>query len=299
MNNLTVNIIGAGAVGHLWTCLLTRGGLDVSLYTRSPRKPQPITVDSPTGAFACNVNYRTLDQWKEADVTLVCVKAFHLTTLCQTLADGEHHEKPIILVMNGMGLVEIVANILPNTPVFQASFIQGALLNNAHLTHTGKGDTDIGDLSGMYEHNPIKPIITCLNSAIPNVSWRTEHQQTMLLKLFTNAVINPVTALKGIKNGEMIIDGELDSLAQALLQELSPLMHELLPSLSFQAIQQKIIAVAQGTANNRSSMLRDVELGRQTEIDFINGYLITLAKERSIDMREHCKIVAAIHTLNS
>ena len=45
-------------------------------------------------------------------------------------------------------------------------------------------------------------------------------------------------------------------------------------------------------------MLQDVELGRKTEIDFINGYLIKLAQERSIELSEHCRIVSAIHKLN-
>ncbi|MFT5420947.1 MAG: ketopantoate reductase [Candidatus Endobugula sp.] len=57
-------------------------------------------------------------------------------------------------------------------------------------------------------------------------------------------------------------------------------MNELLLSYSYQAVEQQIVSVAHGTANNRSPMLRDVELGRKTAIDFINRYLITLAEAR-------------------
>ena len=317
MTQLTVNIIGAGAVGHLWACFLKRSGCHVSLYVHSPRESQRININSPTGNFSCDIDYLTLNQWKKADVTLICVKAFQLRELCKTLS--QYKNNPTILMMNGMGLVEIASNALPNTPIFQASLVQGALLdntlsstpnnttNNTTLTHTGNGTTYIGSLStserkyNVEKNNcdKVQSIITHLNNALPKVVWKNEHQQIMLLKLCINAVINPVTALKKIKNGEIIIKSKLDSLAQKLLQELSPLIEELLPSYSLQEVQQKIIAVAKSTANNRSSMLRDVELGRKTEIDFINGYLIRLAQERSIEMNEHYKILLAIHRLST
>jgi 2-dehydropantoate 2-reductase len=304
MKSLSVNIIGAGAVGHLWACFLKRNGCEVSIYTRTPRIPQCINVHTPAGDFSCDIDYLTLEQWKEAAVTLICIKAFQLTELCQTLTQYKHSESPILLIMNGMGLVEIAAHALPNTAIFQTSFVQGALLNGATLTHTGNGTTYIGDLLGLgvnsslCESDKINSIITYLDHALPTVHWNNEHQQTMLLKLFINAVINPVTALKGIKNGEIIVDGKLDKLAQVLLQELSPLISELLPSYTYKEVQQKIINVAESTANNRSSMQRDVEQGKQTEIDFINGHIIKLAQERSIKLSEHCKIVQAIHQLS-
>jgi 2-dehydropantoate 2-reductase len=307
MKNLSVNIIGAGAVGHLWACFLKRNGCDVSIYTRTPRESQRVNVNSPTGDFSCDIDYLTLEQWKEAAVTLVCIKAFQLTELCQILAKYKASESPIILIMNGMGLVEIASRALPNTAILQASFVQGALLNGTlngiTLTHTGNGTTYIGDVLGLdvdlrlEGNNKIHSIITYLDHALPTVHWNNEHQQTMMLKLFINAIINPVTALKNINNGEIIVDGKLDKLAQALLQELSPLISELLPSYTYKEVQQKIINVAESTANNRSSMLRDVEKGKQTEIDFINGHIIKLAEERSIKLSEHCKIVQTIHQL--
>ncbi len=41
--------------------------------------------------------------------------------------------------------------------------------------------------------------------------------------------------------------------------------------------------VIAGTADNRSSMLQDVERGRRTEIDYITGYLLQVAEQHGID----------------
>ncbi|MFT5420946.1 MAG: 2-dehydropantoate 2-reductase [Candidatus Endobugula sp.] len=150
-----------------------------------------------------------------------CVKAFQLSALCQTLAQHKHNDKPIVLVMNVMGLVKIVTDILPKTRVFQASFVQGALLNQAQANHTsekhtGNGTTHIGDLLGVCEHIHIEPIMSGLNHALPVDSWYEDSQETMLLKVCINAIVNPVTGLKGIKNGGIIVNEKLDSLAQTL-----------------------------------------------------------------------------------
>jgi 2-dehydropantoate 2-reductase len=49
-------------------------------------------------------------------------------------------------------------------------------------------------------------------------------------------------------------------------------------------LHEHVINVAKATANNRSSMLQDIEAGRETEIDAISGYLCQLAEEHNIKM---------------
>lgn len=49
------------------------------------------------------------------------------------------------------------------------------------------------------------------------------------------------------------------------------------------ALRERIEQVARNTAGNTSSMRADVQRGRQTEIDFINGYVAKLGKELGIE----------------
>jgi 2-dehydropantoate 2-reductase len=138
------------------------------------------------------------------------------------------------------------------------------------------------------------------------------HHQ-LLLKLVVNAAINPITAILGVRNGELIGSSPVHRMIVALASESSRVILSYLTSLHsdgassatatanlarssnaagvskdvqamFQpsALQAQILNVCSLTAPNASSMLVDVEAGRQTEIDYINGYLVALGQRMNI-----------------
>jgi 2-dehydropantoate 2-reductase len=51
-------------------------------------------------------------------------------------------------------------------------------------------------------------------------------------------------------------------------------------SLSVPSLEEFTFHVMSDTRNNISSMLQDVKAGRQTEIQYINGYITSLGKEK-------------------
>lgn len=119
----------------------------------------------------------------------------------------------------------------------------------------------------------------------------------MYLKLIVNAIINPLTAIHDIANGQLIANDRLKPDASSLLQELTPLLTCLLPKMSTDEIASHIVQVAQNTANNSSSMRQDLKAGKQTEIDFITGYLIKQAKSHQIELSQHATILNKIKRL--
>lgn len=50
-----------------------------------------------------------------------------------------------------------------------------------------------------------------------------------------------------------------------------------------EALEAAVWDVAERTATNRSSMLRDLEEGRETEIEFINGWVMRMGRERGVE----------------
>ncbi len=295
----SVNIIGAGAIGHLWFSYLSRNNNKITLYAKDKRAPRHLDVVSKNSDVRTIVNYQTIDDWNPCDLIIICVKAYQLEELCTSLKHTLISSCPIILMMNGLGLIEIAEKYLKQSPIYHAFLTHGAYLSNDKLIHAGQGKTSLGKLSNGYGENLIKPFINMMNDSLPPVTWSNTHKQDMHIKLMINAVINPLTALAGELNGFVLTDGQLNSRAEELFNEILMLKDILGIEVPADKLKEMIETVALKTAKNRSSMLQDITNQKPTEIDFINGYLLNQAKSHEIDLPLNSKLVRQIKALEA
>jgi 2-dehydropantoate 2-reductase len=306
--NLSFNIIGAGAMGHLWASFLIKQGFQTHIYARKSKPNQSLKIISANQSFQQDFQYRTLSQWLEADIILICVKAHQLHALCLQLQPLNLADKHLVLMMNGMGLVEVVNSVLPQQKVLQASIVQGAYLSQNILKHTGSGTTLIGPIacSGTQSTRKISSenlesidrlLITPLNKALAVVKWNPSQTETLRLKLIINAIINPLTSLANQSNGMVLENEQLSSEAEQLLNELKPLLPHLFNEFDYFTIKQQVEQVALQTSQNISSMLQDIRSGKPTEIDFINGYLVALGQRHAISLPKHQQMIKQIKQL--
>ena len=142
--------------------------------------------------------------------------------------------------------------------------------------------------------------------------WRrmSDVQLAMRKKLVVNAVVNPLTAILGCRNGTLFKDeaskrmlqdicteaaaafqAQLEADTQAFLGSLAPDVERsqaplgrMPADLQADALVQEVKRVAQLTRGNISSTLSDIRKGRPTEISFLNGYLVRLGKQYGVPM---------------
>lgn len=309
MSIQTINIIGAGSIGHLWAGYLSRLPLSVKLYTRHYRGTKNIRLCSTKNEFDFNIEYQTLSHWQAADLIIICVKSTQLDSLCQQLNGVSLNNATIILMMNGLGIIEIASQYFPQQCILQASITHGAYLQrNKHdqpsvISHTGFGETLIGDWNKNISLSDISDelvnIVDILNSALPATRWNNNQRQSLYLKVIVNAIINPLTALYDVNNGAIVSNETIQQKSKQLIEELSPLIKQLLPSLNPLKILEKVETIANQTYTNISSMRQDILGKRKTEIDFINGYLLKVADSMNIDLPKHKEIVRQIKSLEN
>jgi 2-dehydropantoate 2-reductase len=112
--------------------------------------------------------------------------------------------------------------------------------------------------------------------------------QLQLEKLAVNCIVNPLTVLLDARNGSLLYNYALTRTMRLLLSEISLVIRSL-PELQYipnvqsrfdpGRLETVVVSVANKTKDNISSMLADVRAGRQTEIDYINGWIVKRGEE--------------------
>lgn len=129
------------------------------------------------------------------------------------------------------------------------------------------------------------PILVC--AAFPYLDL----VQLQLEKLAVNCIINPVTALMNLPNGSLLGNGSLAKVSRLLIAEISAVIRSLpelegIPNVRIRFSPERIetlyLGITQKTAQNSSSMREDVRNGKDTEVDYINGYIVRRGEEKGL-----------------
>ena len=89
-------------------------------------------------------------------------------------------------------------------------------------------------------------------------------------------------AILRVRNGELIKIPEIRDIMIEAVKEVVNVAKALNIKLEIEDHVRKVIEVAEARANNKSSMLQDIERKKKTEIDYINGAIVKLGKKLKI-----------------
>lgn len=272
---MQIGVIGGGSVGLLISSYLASRH-QVTIYVRNARQKEYLNLEGiwredspgkiPVQSFRSNKLY-------DEDCFIVCVKQGDIAGILPVLKTVNQHT-PVVFLQNGMGHLPLIASL--KQPVLLGVVDHGALKSgDGSVTHTGKGTIKMAAYA--YATEQFKVLVDAINQPDFPVYMEKDWFRLLAEKLMVNAVINPITALFDTKNGAIIDNRYLHRLAKGLSDEAA-LVLELDACEQWDRIQQ----VAANTAENTSSMLKDLKEKRETELEAITGYLIEVNKHHQI-----------------
>ncbi|MEP4485705.1 2-dehydropantoate 2-reductase [Marinobacter alexandrii] len=302
-------ILGAGALGSLYAAFLASAGADVTIVERSTnRQGKPnggrlaperkfsvaSSVDAINRAFSINTSQA--DNHSEIKHLLVATKSYDAVAAVSSVRHRLTRTSDVVLMSNGSGYQHQIAKAVSEPRYFYCLSTEGANWRSANaLIHAGSGKSRLGGV----DHTHPAEWFPFWERAIPGASWEDDIESALWMKLVINAAINPISALGGVQNGELTSDPALSTKVANLCAELSALTGaSAYPQLAGD-LESEVRKVIAGTASNRSSMLQDIEAGRPTEIDFINGYVSAEARRLEIPTPLNDALVGAIVELES
>lgn len=301
-----IAIVGCGALGSALGGVLASAGHQVLGVCRSREHRDSISerglllledgkeLRLPLRACA------ELPRGETYDLVLVLVKSFDTKAVAASLAERVRPETPVLTLQNGLGNAETLAahlrpeQVLAGTTTFAAQREAPGVVRL-----TGRGACEIGAWHRSAEPH-VRPTAALLSSGSLPCSVSSNVVAALWKKLAVNAVINPLTALLRVRNGELLECPELEALFAVVVEEVWRVAARYQIALPIPPeLVAEVRRVCQTTAANRSSMCRDVEEGRRTEIDAINGAVVRLGRERGLLAPVNQALAALVRAVSS
>lgn len=248
---MRVAILGMGAIGHVVARAL-EGRVDLVRVdrTRSPLVPGERPVDA----------------------AVVCVKTYGTGWAAEAAGRVLSPDGVAVTIQNGLGNYEVLSARLGVDRISVGAIYVGArLLPDGSLFATGAGRVELGRPRSGAAAARLEELASTLAEGGMSVSVVDDPWPSVWRKLSVNAAMNPTTAIFRLTNGELLDHPAARPISDELARETA----RVATAAGVPFPEDEAIAawrdVAAKLGANRSSMLQDLEAGKRTEIDAING----------------------------
>jgi 2-dehydropantoate 2-reductase len=218
---------------------------------------------------------------KTAGIALVLVKSYQTERAAREIELFLAPDGLAITLQNGLGNVDLLARTLGCDRVTQGVTALGAtMLQPGLVRFAGRGPTHLA--RSPRSSSILAELVQCMNESGLDTSLAADLDSLVWGKLAINAGINPLTALLRVPNGFLATNAQARDLMCTAAAETATVAKALNIELPYPDVSQRVVEVAQATAENRSSMLQDVLRGVQTEIDSISGAVAKYSRSSGI-----------------
>lgn len=295
-----IAIIGAGSIGCYVGGRLAVTGAHVSLIGRA-RIGQAIATNGLTVTDYLGYHQQlslgpqlsfseSTETASDADIALICVKSAATESLARELKTILKPNTIVISLQNGLGNAATLREYL-SAQICLAGMVQFNVINR------GDGQFHQGSEGGLEcEANPaMLPYIDCFDRSGLGMAQPDDFLSIQWAKLLLN-LNNPINALSGMPLKQELSERDfrrclskaqtealqLLDVANIKPAKLTPLPPTWIPKLlkvptwAFKLLANKMLAI---DPLARSSMWDDLEAGRKTEVDYINGEVVQLAAQ--------------------
>ncbi|MZR62422.1 ketopantoate reductase family protein [Alcanivorax sp. DP30] len=280
-------LLGAGNMGTLAAWYLTQAGHAVTVIKANSPSMLNKSLHFPDGrTLPLALPVRAPEQLAAPiDHLIVAVKTPYSRTALDPLNHLLHAGSHVIRLQNGLGALD---GILP-AGITPLEAVSTSAVKGQHPDHeiVAENTTWLGG------NSPQPAWFSGLQRHWPNLQWANNIHVPQWQKLVANAVINPLTALYDVPNGQILEDPDLHQQAERLCAEADATLSALDPDWPGQSLKN-VLAVAKATAGNTSSMRADRQRGANTEINAINGWIVKQAEQLGIEVPENKAMVDAL-----
>jgi len=266
----------------------------------------------------------------DCDIVLVLVKSYDTASAISTLEPLVGPDTIIVTLQNGVGAAEMIAAAYPLNPgstggsgsgspqiVQGVTYQGGTIIGPGHVYHHSTAATVFGIHRGTPTPSPENGATPAsaararlgrnelaaaetLAALWAEAGWSASVSQDIQAEVWKKVVVNGVNAIAAttqLPSRAMTESPAVRQLVEDVVLEGMAVAH----ALGYTHLDEKqavadILSVLEETPHGRTSMLQDIDAGRRTEIDVLNGAVIAAAERVGIEVplnrALHAQIVA-------
>ena len=299
---MRIYMIGAGAMGGVYGGLLMRAGYDVTLI--DPREDHirkiqndGITIEGVRGTHVIRLPAQSDHAGlAPADLAIVFTDSNSTRDAAKAAKQLLKPEGFALTLQNGIGNVEALIDELGRQRVIAGVSMNSAANPSAgRSAYTNVGMTSIGELDGR-DTPRVKQVAEMLNKAEIPTEIIPDPLNWIWGKFVLNCGVNALTAITGLRSGEIYRTPEVSALQDRVIDEIMAVVEGKNLKLPEQNPRKKIKDHCR-IRYNKPSMMQHIEQGRRTEIDSLNGALVREARALGIATPYNEAVVAIVKGL--
>lgn len=295
---MRVAVLGAGALGSVFGGFLARSGHDVSLLGRpwhlEAIDNNGLTIKGIWGEFLVpnlDLNCSPDTLGSDYELVLISVKGYQTEEMAGLAARISASKGLIISLQNGVANGEILLQKAGRERSAAGRVIFGAeICSPGEVKVTVCADSVVLGpvVEGTSEdlREKIRAAAEIINKAGIPCRFGDDVNTLLWAKAMYNCALNPLGALLGVNYGSLAADGNTCTIMNEVINEVFAVasakgIRFTWPSAA--CFQEEFYSrLIPTTAAHRASMLQDIERGKRTEIDSLNGQIVRYGEELGV-----------------
>ncbi len=294
---MRILVFGAGALGCVVGGFLKKAGHEVVLVGRQEMveaiQKEGLYISGIWGnhyipeipAFL-NISH----DWKgKFDLVILSVKSYDTEKAIQEIFPILGENTYVCSYQNGLGNIEKIAEYIGMEKTIPARVIFGSRVLKPGLVQVTviAEPTALGRFKGGPEEEIVREIAELMNKAGIPTMYVENIEGLIWAKVAYNSALNPLSALLDVPYGRLMEIEETQGIMKKVIQELYAVANKknvpmIIPTPE-EYINHLFYKLIPPTAEHYASMREDLIQGRKTEIDALNGAIVRIGRELSIE----------------
>lgn len=305
---MRVLLFGLGALGTVYSCLLKKSGHEIFGFDREPVinkiKADGVRVEGIWGKHQACLDKLATDisalADEKFDLVILTVKSYETEEAVRQIKTIAGPDTYLFLAQNGFGNYEAAARHMPEDRIILGRVIFGAeTIDWGHSrVSVIADDVLLGSPSHAVEPSFLETLADDFRIAgIPTRACE-EVMQFVWAKIIYNSALNPLGAILEVAYGELASDENCRKIMNAIVEEIFAVLAAIGQPTPWPDAEAYLNAfydqMVPTTALHHASMLQDINRGRRTEIDALNGAVVALGEANGVDTPVNKTIVGVL-----